>query len=116
MSAMSSVIQLIDVAPYGTEKAYGALHAAIVCLPQGSTIGLYGDGTYLALAGQTGTNATTPNLSYYLYAYPEIRVIAHKPSLEQRGLMERNRIELIEVMDEDEFMAEVQRFDHVLLL
>lgn len=113
---MSTVIQLIDTAPYGTEKAFGVLHAAIVCLPHGSTIGLYGDGTYLALHGQKSIGPTTPNLSHFLYAYPEIRVIAHKPSMDTRGLCDKKMIELVEVMDEDEFMNEVKKFDHVLLL
>jgi tRNA 2-thiouridine synthesizing protein C len=113
---MSSVIQILDVAPHGTEKAFGILHAAIVCLPHGSTIGLYGDGTYLALSGQKSTDPATPNLSHFIYAYPEIRVLAHKPSLEKRGLGDRKFIELVEVMDEDEFMNEVKKFDHVMLL
>jgi tRNA 2-thiouridine synthesizing protein C len=113
---MSSVIQILDVAPYGSEKAFGMIHTAIVCLPHGSTIGLYGDGTYLALAGQKSSDQTTPNLSYFLYAYPEIRVLAHKPSLDARGLCNRELIELVEVMDEDEFMNEVKKFDHVMLL
>jgi tRNA 2-thiouridine synthesizing protein C len=113
---MSSVIQLIDVCPYGTEKAYGVLHVAIVCLSLGSTIGLYGDGTYLALAGQSSVGPNNPNLSYFLYAYPEIRVLAHKPSLETRGLGNKKLIELVEVMEDDEFMNEIKKFDHVLLL
>jgi tRNA 2-thiouridine synthesizing protein C len=113
---MSSVIQLIDVCPYGTEKAYGVLNVAIVCLSLGSTIGLYGDGTYLALAGQKSVGPTNPNLSHFLYAYPEIRVLAHKPSIEKRGLGNKNLIELVEVLDDDEFMHEIKKFDHVLLL
>jgi tRNA 2-thiouridine synthesizing protein C len=113
---MSSVLQLIDVSPYGTEKAYGVLHAAIVCLPFGSTVGLYGDGTYLALHGQQSMNPTTPNLSYYIYAYPEIRVIAHGPSLEERGLRDMKLIELVQILEDDAFMAELQKFDHVLFL
>jgi tRNA 2-thiouridine synthesizing protein C len=113
---MSTVIQLIDVSPYGTEKAFGVLHVAIVCLPHGSTIGLYGDGTYLALSGQESIGPTTPNLSHFLYAYPEIRVLAHKPSLDKRGLGDKKLIELVEAMDEDAFMDEVKKFDHVLLL
>jgi tRNA 2-thiouridine synthesizing protein C len=113
---MSTVIQLIDAAPYGTEKAFGVLHAAIVCLQHGSTIGLYGDGTYLALAGQTSTDPHIPNLSHFIYAYPEIRILAHRPSLIRRGLCDKKLIELVEILDEDEFMNEVKKFDHVLLL
>ncbi len=113
---MKSVIFLIDSAPYGTEKAYGALHAAIVCLPHSATIGLYGDGAYLALANQDSRLLNAPNLSYFLYAYPEIRMIAHKQSLEERGLLDKNLIELVETLDEAEFFREIKKFDCMMLL
>lgn len=111
-----SVIFLIDSAPYGTEKAYGALHAAIVCLPHSATIGLYGDGAYLALADQDSTILDVPNLSYFLYAYPEVRMIAHRESLEERSLMNRNLIELLEILDGGQFFKEIRGFDFMMLL
>jgi tRNA 2-thiouridine synthesizing protein C len=113
---MRSVIFLIDSAPYGTEKAYGALHAAIVCLPHSATIGLYGDGAYLALADQNSTPLDAPNLSHFLYAYPEVRMIAHKQSLEERGLLDKNLIELVEILEEDTFFQEIGNFDCMMLL
>lgn len=113
---MKSVIFLIDSAPYGTEKAYGALHAAIVCLPNSATIGLYNDGAYLALANQDSKSLDGPNLSYFLYAYPEVRMIAHRQSLEERALLDKNLIELVEILDEDEFFEEIRNFDCLLLL
>jgi tRNA 2-thiouridine synthesizing protein C len=113
---MKSVIFLIDSAPYGTEKAYGALHAAIVCLPHSATIGLYGDGTYLALANQDSKLLDVPNLSNFLYAYPEVRMIAHKQSLEERCLLDKNLIELVDILDEDEFFQAIRSFDCMMLL
>ncbi len=113
---MKSVIVIIDTAPHGIEKAYGALHVALVCLPHGATIGLYGDGGYLALPNMDTRNLGIPNHSHFLYTYPEVRVIAHKPSLEERGLLKLDLIELIEVKDGDEFFREVMDFDHVMLL
>jgi tRNA 2-thiouridine synthesizing protein C len=112
---MKSVIFLIDAAPYGTEKAYGALHAAIVCLPHSAAIGLYDDGTYLALANQDSRLLEVPNLSYFLYAYPEVRIIAHKQSLEERGLLDKNLIELVEILDGDEFFQEIRDFNFMML-
>jgi tRNA 2-thiouridine synthesizing protein C len=113
---MKSVIFLIDSAPYGTEKAYGALHAAIVCLPHSATIGLYGDGAYLALANQDSKHLDAPNTSHFLYAYPEIRMIAHKQSLEERCLMNKNLIELVDILEGDEFFQEIRNFDCMILL
>ena len=49
---MKSVFYLLDVAPYGSEKAYGLLNAAAVSIKMDVTLGLYADGVYLALTGQ----------------------------------------------------------------
>ncbi|MDD4652175.1 MAG: DsrE family protein [Methanothrix sp.] len=113
---MKSVVYLIDSAPYGTEKAYGALHAAIVCLPHSATIGLYGDGAYLALASQDSSSLDAPNLSHFIYAYPEIRMIAHKQSLKERNLLDKNLIELVEIMDDEQFIQTIRNFDHMMIL
>ena len=113
---MKRIIFLIDSAPYGTEKAYGALHASIVCLPNGATIGLYGDGAYLALANQDSNSLDAPNLSHFLYAYPEVRMIAHKKSLEERNLLDKNLIELVDILEEDKFFQEIKDFDCMMLL
>jgi sulfur relay (sulfurtransferase) DsrF/TusC family protein len=113
---MKSVIFLIDSAPYGTEKAYGALNAAIVCLYHSATIGLYGDGAYLALASQNSEPLDAPNLSHFLYAYPELRMIAHKESLEERDLLNKNLVELVDILNEDEFFQKIVNFDSMLLL
>ena len=113
---MKSVIFLIDSAPYGTEKAYGALNAAIVCLSHSATIGLYGDGAYLALASQNSEHLDAPNLSHFLYAYPELRMIAHKESLEERDLLNKNLVELVDILNEDEFFQKIVNFDSLLLL
>jgi tRNA 2-thiouridine synthesizing protein C len=113
---MKTVIFIIDSTPYGTEKAYGALHAAIVSLPHSATIGLYGDGAYLALANQDSRLLDAPNLSYFLYAYPELRMIAHKQSLEERDLLNKDLVELVDILDEDGFFKEIWHFDSVLLL
>ena len=113
---MKSIIFLIDSAPYGTEKAYGALHAAIVCLPHSATIGLYGDGAYLALANQDSNSLNAPNLSHFLYAYPEVRMIAHKQSLEERNILDKNLVELVDILEGDKFFQEIKNFDCMVLL
>jgi len=113
---MRSTIFVIDVAPYGTEKAYGALYAAVVCLPSGSAVGLYGDGVYLALSGQESKDLSMPNLGDIVYAYPEVRFLAHEPSVAERGLMDKSLIEPIELLDEDEFIREIADCDSMIIL
>jgi len=108
---MRSVFYLLDVAPYGSEQAYGLLNAAAVSIKLEVTIGLYGDGVYLALAGQDSGALGVPNLSDIVYAYPEIRVLAHEPSLTERGLMNQDLIERAELVDEDVFMEQMRMAD-----
>jgi len=111
---MRSIFYLLDVAPYGCEKAYGVLNAAAVSIKMEVTIGLYADGVYLALAGQDGMALGLPNLSDIIYAYPEIRIIAHEPSLAKRGLMNQDLIESVELVDEDEFIKQIHIADCII--
>ena len=74
---MRSIFYLLDSAPYGSEKAYGVLNAAAVSIKMDVNLGLYADGVYLALAGQDTSLLDVPNLSDILYAYPELRILAH---------------------------------------
>ena len=113
---MRSVFYLLDVAPYGSEKAYGLLNAAAVSIKMEVTIGLYADGVYLALAGQDSRALRVPNLSDIVYAYPEIRVLAHEPSLVERGLLHQCLVERVELVDEDVFMEQIRAADcHIAL-
>jgi tRNA 2-thiouridine synthesizing protein C len=112
---MRSVFYLIDSAPYGSEKAYGVLNAAAVSLEMDVTLGLYADGVYLALAGQESRCLGVPNNSDIIYAYPEIRVIAHEPSLTERGLLSRSLVR-IELMDEEKFREEILSSDCIIIL
>ncbi|AKB12683.1 MAG TPA: DsrE family protein [Methanosarcina thermophila] len=113
---MNSVFYLLDTAPYGTEKAFGALNAAAVSLMgMNVTLGLYGDGVYLAAADQDSTNLGMPNLSDILYSYGELRVIVHEPSLIERGLFGEILIETIELVDEEDFLEEMENSDSVIL-
>ncbi|MBP7070535.1 MAG: DsrE family protein [Methanothrix sp.] len=111
---MRSIFYLLDVAPYGCEKAYGVLNAAAVSIKMEVTIGLYADGVYLALAGQDSMALGLPNLSDTIYAYPEIRIIAHEPSLVKRGLMNQDLIESVELVDEDEFIKQIHIADCII--
>ncbi|HOU71186.1 MAG TPA: DsrE family protein [Methanothrix sp.] len=111
---MRSIFYLLDVAPYGCEKAYGVLNAAAVSIKMEVTIGLYADGVYLALAGQDSMALGLPNLSDTIYAYPEIRIIAHEPSLAKRGLMNQDLIESVELVDEDEFIKQIHIADCII--
>jgi tRNA 2-thiouridine synthesizing protein C len=108
---MRSVFCLLDVAPYGSEKAYGLLNAAAVSIKLEVTVGLYADGVYLALAGQDSDALGMPNLSDIVYAYPEIRVLAHEPSLTERWLMNHDLIERVELVDEDVFIEQMRMAD-----
>ena len=113
---MRSVFYLLDSAPYGSEKAYGVLNAAAVSIKMHVTLGLYADGVYLALAGQDSVALGVPNLSDIVYAYPEIRILTHEPSMAERGLMNQSLIERVELADEDEFMLQIRAADCVIVL
>jgi tRNA 2-thiouridine synthesizing protein C len=85
---MRSAFYLLNSAPYGSEKAFGLLNAAAVSLGKMEvTVGLYGDGAYLALRNQYTRGLGVPNLAEILRAYSEIRVLAHEPSVVERGLL-----------------------------
>ena len=113
---MRSVFYILDVAPYGSEKAYGVLNAAAVCIKMDVTLGLYADGVYLVLVDQDSKALCVPNLSDIIYAYPEIRILAHEPSLAERGLMNQSLIERVELADENEFIEHIQAADCVIML
>ena len=114
---MKSVFYLLDTAPYGSEKAFGALNAAAVSLNGINVIlGLYGDGVYLAVANQDSRNLGVPNLSDILYAYGELKVLVHEPSLIERGLFGETLIETLELTDEEDFLEEMEKSECVILL
>lgn len=113
---MKSVFYLLDTPPYGSEKAYGTLNAAIVSQIMGVTVGLYGDGVYLALAGQDSRGIAMPNIGDIIYAYPELKVLAHEPSLLERGLLKERLIENILLVDEEDFLLEVEMSDSIVIL
>lgn len=113
---MRSVFYLLDVAPYGSEKAFGLLNAAAVSIKMDIVVGLYADGVYLALANQDSKALGVPNLSDIIYAYPEIRVLAHEPSLVERGLLSQSLIERVELVDEEKFLEETLASDSVIVL
>ena len=113
---MRSIFYLLDVAPYGCEKAYGVLNAAAVSIKMDVTIGLYADGVYLALAGQESGSLGLPNLSDMIYAYPEIPILAHEPSLFERGLMSCSLLERVELSDEDEFTEQIMAADCLIMI
>ncbi len=114
---MKSVFYLLDTAPYGSEKAFGALNAAVVSLSRMDTIlGLYGDGVYLAIAGQDSRKLGVPNLADILYAYGELKVLVHEPSLVERGLFGEILIETLELTDEEDFFKAMENSECVILL
>jgi len=113
---MRSVFYLLDDAPYGSEKAYGVLNAAAVSIKMDVTLGLYADGVYLALANQNSIALGVPNLSDIVYAYPEIRVLAHEPSMAERGLLRQALIERVELADEEVFMEQIREAEGFMIL
>jgi len=113
---MRSVFYILDSAPYGSEKAYGVLNAAAVSIKMDVTVGLYADGVYLALGGQESIALGLPNLSDIIYAYPEIRIVAHEPSLANRGLMSCCLLERVELVDEIDFLEQIMASDCYIML
>ena len=106
----------MDTAPYGSEKAFGALNAAAVSLNRMHvTLGLYGDGVYLVAADQDSRKLGVPNLSDILYSYGELRVLVHEPSLVERGLFGEKLIETVELVDEEDFFEAMESSDCVLV-
>lgn len=114
---MRSVFYLLDTAPYGSEKAFGLLDAAAVSLGRMEvTVGLYGDGAYLALGDQDSRALAIPNLADILRAYGEIRVLAHEPSVVDRGLFSEGLVETAELVDEEAFLVAMESSDCLILL
>jgi tRNA 2-thiouridine synthesizing protein C len=113
---MKSIFFLLDAAPYGNEKAYGVLNAAAVSIRMNITLGLYAEGVYLALAEQDSKRLGVPNLSDLLYSYPEIKVLAHEPSLVERNLLNQALIELVELVDEEAFLEQMGKADYTIVL
>lgn len=113
---MRSILYLLDHAPYGSENAFGLLNAAAVSIKMKTTVGLYADGVYLSLAGQDSKALGVPNLSYIIYAYPELRILAHEPSMMERGLLSQDLIERVELVDEEKFLEEILMSDMLLFL
>jgi tRNA 2-thiouridine synthesizing protein C len=113
---MRSIFYLLDVAPYGSEKAYGLLNAAAVSIKMEVTLGLYADGVYLALSGQDSRTLGVPNLSDLLYSYQEIMVLAHEPSVVERNLMNKGLVELVELVDEEVFLDRMGKADCMIVL
>ena len=112
---MKSVFYLLDVAPYGSEKAFGALNAAVVSLSKMNVIfGLYGDGVYLSVVGQDSTKLGLPNLADILYAYGELRVLVHEPSLLERNLFGETLIETLELAVEEVFFEAMKNSDFII--
>jgi len=112
---MKSVFYLLDTVPYGNEKAFGALNAAAVSLSRiDVTLGLYGDGVYLVIAGQDSRKLGLPNLADILYAYGELRVLVHEPSVVERGLFGETFIETLELVDEEDFFEVMESSDCVI--
>lgn len=113
---MKSIFFLLDVAPYGSEKAYGVLNAAAVSIRMDVTLGLYANGVYLAFADQDSKRLGIPNLSDLLYSYPEIKVVAHEPSLVDRNLLNQGLIELVELVDDKVFLERMATADSMIIL
>ena len=116
MKARKSFFFLLESAPYGSEKAFGLLNAAAVSSKMDVAVGLYGDGVYLALAGQDSRALGLPNHSDILYAYPEMRILAHELSMADRCLMSAGLVERVELMDEEKFLEEMLESDGIILL
>jgi tRNA 2-thiouridine synthesizing protein C len=114
---MRSVFYLLASAPYGCEKAFGLLNAAAVSLGKMEvTVGLYGDGVYLALGDQDSKGLGVPNLAEILRAYGEVGVLAHEPSVVERGLFGEGLVETVGLADEEAFLDAIEGSDCLIML
>jgi sulfur relay (sulfurtransferase) DsrF/TusC family protein len=43
-------------------------------------------------------------------------MIAHKQSLEERNLLDKNLVELVEIMDDKQFIQAIKDFDYMMIL
>jgi sulfur relay (sulfurtransferase) DsrF/TusC family protein len=43
-------------------------------------------------------------------------MIAHKQSLKERNLLDKNLVELVEIMDDEQFIQTIRDFDHMIIL
>jgi tRNA 2-thiouridine synthesizing protein C len=51
-----------------------------------------------------------------IFAYPEISVLAHEPSMAKRNLLSQALIERVELADEDFFIEKIRTADCAILL
>ena len=71
--------------------------------------------TWLLLARIAGALGV-PNLADLLYSYPDIRVIAHEPSLVERGIIGEALVETIELMDEEYFLKAIKDSEGLIII
>ncbi len=101
---MSSLLVLVNKAPYGHENALGGLYVAIACLDNGidADILLIDDGVYAALDDQNSEFAINyPNIGELMYSvFPQGKIFVHVDSLIQRGLDYPDLIDIVEIVDD----------------
>ncbi|MCC7559958.1 MAG: DsrE family protein [Methanobacterium sp.] len=100
---MSSLLVIIDKAPYGHENALSGIYIAIASLDRGmdSDVLLMGDGVYAAQKNQSADKTIGyPSVSELIYSiFPNGTLFVHLDSLTQRGMKYEDLVEIAELID-----------------
>ena len=102
---MDSVLIIIDKGPYGYEDAFSGFFVEIACLNRqlDADIILIEDGVYAALDGQNSDGLKFPGVGELTYLiFPEGNIFVYKDSLKERGILEKDLMETVEIIDNKE--------------
>ncbi|MEN6329155.1 MAG: DsrE family protein [Methanobacteriaceae archaeon] len=103
---MDSALIIIDKPPYGWEDAFSGYYVALACLNRDfdADVFLVGDGVYAALGNQKSQETLKfPNVGELSYlVFPEGSIFVHQASMDKRGILERDLVESVQVIDDDE--------------
>lgn len=102
---MDSVLIIIDKGPYGWEDAFSGFFVEIACLNRqiNADVVLIEDGVYAALDGQNSDDLKFPGVGELTYLiFPEGNIFVYNDSLKERGILEDDLVETVEVINDKE--------------
>lgn len=114
---MDSVLIIINKAPYGYEDAFSGFFVEIACLNQqlGADVILMEDGVYAAIDGQDSDNIKFPGVGELTYLiFPEGNIFVHDGSLKDRGILEDDLMETVEIIDDRRFYEILKSKNHFI--
>lgn len=102
---MDSVLIIIDKGPYGFEDAFSGFFVEIACLNRqlNADVILIEDGVYAALDGQDSNGLKFPGVGELTYLiFPEGNIFVNDDSLKERGILEDDLVETVEIINDKE--------------